>query len=347
MLPARRPRDLDRLQRRARPHSGRSASRRCSARAATSRSTPDASRARTRRHRRGRRARHGTPFDVESLADAFLRWRVARMANAMRELTLHHGQDPAQFALVRFGGAAGQHACAVAEALGIREILLHPLAGVLSAYGIGLAGRRVVRRGRPWKSSPRCRRTRRARTRCSRALARHGDARTAAARASPGRGRCSSSHRSLRLAGSDTDARCRLASARRRMRARVRGAHRTPVRIHAARRAAGRDQRAAAPKRSSATRAATGATARPQARGRRREVRRNTSRTPVARRRLARRADCSHAPTCAWRSTSQGPALLAEHGATSWIAPGWAGDAARRRRLRSCCASAARTARAR
>ncbi len=92
-------------------------------------------------------AQHGTPFDVESLAEAFVQVGVARMANAVRELTLHHGEDAAQFALVSFGGAAGQHACAVAEALDIREILLHPLAGVLSAYGIALAGRRVVRRG--------------------------------------------------------------------------------------------------------------------------------------------------------------------------------------------------------
>jgi 5-oxoprolinase (ATP-hydrolysing) len=89
---------------------------------------------------------HGAKFDPESLAEAFLQVGVARMANAVRELTLHHGQDPAQFVLVSFGGAAGQHACAVAEALDLREILLHPLAGVLSAYGIALAGRRVIRR---------------------------------------------------------------------------------------------------------------------------------------------------------------------------------------------------------
>jgi len=88
---------------------------------------------------------HGARFTVESLAEAFVQVGVARMANAVRELTLHHGQDATTFSLVSFGGAAGQHACAVAEALDVREVLLHPLAGVLSAYGIALAGRRVIR----------------------------------------------------------------------------------------------------------------------------------------------------------------------------------------------------------
>ena len=68
------------------------------------------------------------------------------MANAIRELALHHGQDPAQFSLLCFGGAAGQHACAVAELLGAGEVLLHPLAGVLSAFGIGITTRRSIRR---------------------------------------------------------------------------------------------------------------------------------------------------------------------------------------------------------
>ncbi len=85
-------------------------------------------------------------FTVEELADAFLQVAVARMANAIRELALRQGHDPARFTLLPFGGAAGQHACAVAEALGIDSILLDPLAGVLSARGIGLALRRCVRR---------------------------------------------------------------------------------------------------------------------------------------------------------------------------------------------------------
>jgi 5-oxoprolinase (ATP-hydrolysing) len=88
----------------------------------------------------------GQDRGIEDLADAFVQVAVARMANAIRELALRQGQDPARFTLLPFGGAAGQHACAVADALGIESILLDPLAGVLSAYGIGLALRRCVRR---------------------------------------------------------------------------------------------------------------------------------------------------------------------------------------------------------
>ncbi|HEX6571613.1 MAG TPA: hydantoinase/oxoprolinase family protein, partial [Steroidobacteraceae bacterium] len=88
----------------------------------------------------------GREYSVETLAEAFLDVAVARMANAIRELALHHGQDPAQFSLLCFGGAAGQHACAVAELLGAGEVLLHPLAGVLSAFGIGITTRRSIRR---------------------------------------------------------------------------------------------------------------------------------------------------------------------------------------------------------
>ena len=91
-------------------------------------------------------AASGLGYSVESLAEAFLEVAVARMANAIRELALHHGHDPARFALLCFGGAAGQHACAVAGLLGVEEVLLHPLAGVLSAYGIGLTSRRAIRR---------------------------------------------------------------------------------------------------------------------------------------------------------------------------------------------------------
>ncbi len=88
----------------------------------------------------------GHEYSVETLAEAFLAVAVAKMANAVRELTLRHGEDASRFTLLPFGGAAGQHACAVAELLGIDDLLLHPLAGVLSAWGIGLAERRCVRR---------------------------------------------------------------------------------------------------------------------------------------------------------------------------------------------------------
>jgi 5-oxoprolinase (ATP-hydrolysing) len=87
----------------------------------------------------------GPCYPVEALAAAFLEVAVAKMANAIRELALRQGEDAGRFALVPFGGAAGQHACAVADALGIDTLLLHPLAGVLSAWGIGLARRRCIR----------------------------------------------------------------------------------------------------------------------------------------------------------------------------------------------------------
>jgi 5-oxoprolinase (ATP-hydrolysing) len=92
------------------------------------------------------RTQAGLACPVEELAAAFIDVAVARMANAIREVALHRGQDPAHFSLLCFGGAAGQHACAVADLLGAGEVLLHPLAGVLSAYGIALTSRRAIRR---------------------------------------------------------------------------------------------------------------------------------------------------------------------------------------------------------
>jgi len=107
---------------------------------------PDAARTRLEAIAGQVAAAGGPRYTVEALADAFLQVAVARMTNAIRELTLRHGEDAARFTLVPFGGAAGQHACAVADALGVTELLLHPLAGVLSAWGIGRARRRCIRR---------------------------------------------------------------------------------------------------------------------------------------------------------------------------------------------------------
>jgi 5-oxoprolinase (ATP-hydrolysing) len=106
----------------------------------------DASRARLAAIAAQVRAAGGPGYRLEELAAAFLEVAIARMANAIRELALRHGADTQRFALVPFGGAAGQHACAVADLLGIDTLLLHPLAGVLSAWGIGLAQRRCLRR---------------------------------------------------------------------------------------------------------------------------------------------------------------------------------------------------------
>jgi 5-oxoprolinase (ATP-hydrolysing) len=86
------------------------------------------------------------PDRVEKLAEGFLDVAVESMARAIRHVSVREGHDPAEFGLLCYGGAAPQHACRVADALGIREILIHPLAGALSAFGIGLADRRLVRR---------------------------------------------------------------------------------------------------------------------------------------------------------------------------------------------------------
>jgi 5-oxoprolinase (ATP-hydrolysing) len=75
----------------------------------------------------------------EQVAAGFLEIAVANMANAIKKISVQRGYDVTEYALATFGGAGGQHACAVADALGIRRIVIHPLAGVLSAYGMGLA----------------------------------------------------------------------------------------------------------------------------------------------------------------------------------------------------------------
>ena len=84
--------------------------------------------------------------DAVRLASGFLDVAIESMARAIRHVSVREGHDPADFALCCYGGAAPQHACRVADALGITEILIHPLAGVLSAWGIGLADHRLVRR---------------------------------------------------------------------------------------------------------------------------------------------------------------------------------------------------------
>nr|WP_321986526.1 hydantoinase B/oxoprolinase family protein [uncultured Lichenicoccus sp.] len=86
-----------------------------------------------------------TPPDAHALAEGFLRIAVDNMANAIREISVRRGQDPRGYALHCFGGAGGQHACLVAEALGMRTVLVHPMAGVLSAFGMALAARVVLR----------------------------------------------------------------------------------------------------------------------------------------------------------------------------------------------------------
>ena len=88
----------------------------------------------------------GSPVDPRALAEDFVQIAVANMARAIKEVSTSRGHDAANFTLQCFGGAGGQHACLVAEELAIPQVLLHPFAGVLSAYGMGLADQRELRR---------------------------------------------------------------------------------------------------------------------------------------------------------------------------------------------------------
>ncbi|WP_438044464.1 hydantoinase B/oxoprolinase family protein [Sorangium sp. So ce128] len=85
------------------------------------------------------------PITPEQLAEGFLQIAVANMANAVKKISVARGHDVTQYTLQCFGGAGGQHACAVADALGMRRVFVHPLAGVLSAYGMGLSDQSAIR----------------------------------------------------------------------------------------------------------------------------------------------------------------------------------------------------------
>ena len=82
---------------------------------------------------------------IEEIANGFLAIAVEKMANAIKKISLQKGYDLNEYALCCFGGAGGQHACLIAEILGIKKIIIHPFAGVLSAYGIGLADITVIK----------------------------------------------------------------------------------------------------------------------------------------------------------------------------------------------------------
>ncbi len=82
---------------------------------------------------------------AEDVAAGALQIAVANMANAIKRISVARGHDVTAYTLQCFGGAGGQHACAVADALGMRQVLIHPLAGVLSAYGMGLADQTAMR----------------------------------------------------------------------------------------------------------------------------------------------------------------------------------------------------------
>ncbi len=85
------------------------------------------------------------PRAVEDIAEGFLAIAVDNMANAIKKISVQRGHDVTGYTLQCFGGAGGQHACLVAEALGMSRVLIHPFAGVLSAFGMGLAELRDMR----------------------------------------------------------------------------------------------------------------------------------------------------------------------------------------------------------
>ena len=82
---------------------------------------------------------------AEDVAEGFIQIAVQQMANAIKKISVARGYDVTRYTLQCFGGAGGQHACLVADALGMTRVLVHPLAGVLSAYGMGLADQNVIR----------------------------------------------------------------------------------------------------------------------------------------------------------------------------------------------------------
>lgn len=84
----------------------------------------------------------GLNYSAEQIAQGFLTIAIESMANAVKKISLQRGYDVGNYILNAFGGAGAQHACLVAEALGMSQVYLHPFAGVLSAYGIGLANER-------------------------------------------------------------------------------------------------------------------------------------------------------------------------------------------------------------
>jgi 5-oxoprolinase (ATP-hydrolysing) len=81
----------------------------------------------------------------EQVATGFLAIAVEKMASAIKKISLQRGYDVSEYTLCCFGGAGGQHACLIADALGMKQVFIHPYAGVLSAYGMGLADVRVIK----------------------------------------------------------------------------------------------------------------------------------------------------------------------------------------------------------
>ena len=140
LLPPRRAARRHRRQRDGRQAASRISSRRFSDPSRTSRSMP------TRCARRSRSSRRKSAASRrEEVADGFIKIAVENMANAIKKISVQRGYDVTRYALNCFGGAGGQHACLVADALGMTTVLIHPFSSLLSAYGMGLADIRATR----------------------------------------------------------------------------------------------------------------------------------------------------------------------------------------------------------
>ena len=140
LLPQRRSTDGHRLQPVSRPDRPRTFSRRIRAKRRPG-ARSEAARARLQQVA----DQLGGAKSLEEIARGFLDIAVDNMAAAIRKISIARGHDVTRYTLACFGGAGGQHACAVADALGMERILIHPLAGVLSAYGIGIADMKAIR----------------------------------------------------------------------------------------------------------------------------------------------------------------------------------------------------------
>jgi 5-oxoprolinase (ATP-hydrolysing) len=81
----------------------------------------------------------------EDVADGFIKVAIANIAEAIKKISVQRGYDVTRYALNAFGGASGQHACAIADALSMKTVMVHPFSGLLSAYGMGIADIRAVR----------------------------------------------------------------------------------------------------------------------------------------------------------------------------------------------------------
>ncbi len=120
----------------------------------------------------------GDRREPAAVAEGFLEIAVENMANAIKQISIERGYDVTEYTLCCFGGAGGQHACKVADALGMTRVYIHPLAGVLSAYGMGLADLRILK-----EEAVEARLEQNLVPALERALARLGDAGTAEMRA--------------------------------------------------------------------------------------------------------------------------------------------------------------------